>query len=143
MMRAMRTVFVLSLALAGCSGGASNPQPQNDLATAPAADLAKAPPFDLAMSGDMAKAPVIGASVVMKDDFYMPNMVSIKTGESVKWTWQAAGTHGVDFMDAALTDSPLMNASNTTYLYTFPTAGTYTVNCAVHGQAMQMTVKVQ
>ena len=100
-----------------------------DLATSSGADLAKP------ATADMAQA-TVGATVVLKDDFYMPNMVTITAGQKIQWTWQAAGAHGVDSVDNSFPDSPILNGSNPSYEHTFTTPGTYQVRCLVHGAQM-------
>lgn len=102
-----------------------------------------ATPRDLATGPDLATAP-LGATVVLKDDFYMPNMVTINAGQRVKWTWQAAGAHGVDSVDNAFPDGPIfMQNGASTYEYTFTTPGTYHIQCLIHGSAMPSTVVVK
>ena len=112
-----------------------------DLATSAAVDQAK--PADLAsLPADMAAT--LGATVLLKDDFYMPSMITINAGQKVKWQWAGATAHGVDSVDNSFPDGPIMmSGGTTTYEYVFPTAGTYNVQCLVHGAAMPMTIKVQ
>src|SRR5688572_19971110 len=139
----MRTMLLtLVIGSWACAQNGSQ-QPPMDLAGNPSVD--QATPRDLAMASsapDLAMAP-LGATVQLKDDFYMPNMISINAGERVRWTWAAAATHGVNFVDPAIQDSPLLNASNTSFEHTFATKGTYQINCLVHGTAMPMTVMVK
>lgn len=140
MLGAMRTiVFVL---LAGCSAPATMNTGADLSQSSTSADLAGTSVDQAAPAPDLAQA-TVGATVVMKDDFYMPNMVSINAGQKVKWTWQAAGAHGVDSVDNAFPDSPIINASNTSYEHTFTTPGTYQVRCLVHGAQMPMTIVVK
>lgn len=141
MIRAMRTLLLVLAA--GCSAPATMNTSDADLAQTQPRDLASQPAADLAMAApDMAMA-TVGATVVLKDDFYMPSMVSINAGQKVKWSWQAAGAHGVDSVDNAFPDSPILNSSNTSYEHTFTTPGTYQVQCLVHGTAMPMTIVVK
>jgi plastocyanin len=134
--------MLLALVLCACSQN-GNQQQTMDLASNPSVD--QATPRDMAMVStgpDLAMAP-LGATVTLKDDFYMPNMIMINAGERVRWTWAAAATHGVNFVDPSIQDSPLLNASNTSFEYTFAAKGTYQINCLVHGAAMPMTVMVK
>jgi len=142
-MRATRPLaFII---LAACTPAPQVNGPSPDLAQpVVAADLSAQASVDQAMPAtvDLAQA-TVGATVLLKDDFYMPNMITIAAGQKVKWTWQAAGAHGVNSVDDAFPDSPILNAGNTGYEHTFTTPGTYQVNCAVHGTQMPMTIIVQ
>lgn len=144
MMAPMRiSIASLLVLLGGCAGGGNN-QGTVDMAQAASGDLAQASGGDLATGGgDMAAIIVVGATVQMKDDFYMPNMVTINAGQAVKWTWAAAGAHGVNSVDDAFPDSAIINAGNTSYQVQFKNPGTYPVNCLVHGAAMPMTITVK
>ncbi len=143
----MRTMLV-SLTLLGALGACSSPPASSaDLAQAGLPDQSVARDLavvDAAMAApDLAMA-TIGATIVMKDDFYMPNMVTINAGQKVKWTWQAAGAHGVDSSDNAFPDGPIfMQGGASTYEHTFTQPGTYPVRCLVHGTAMPMTIVVK
>jgi plastocyanin len=140
------TTLVVAFLVAGCaptpapsglSPDLAQPATPPDLSVAAQADLAKAPTPDLAQA-------IVGATVVLKDDYYMPNMVTIPAGQKVKWSWQAAGAHGVDSVDNAFPDSPILGTAGvTSYEHTFTTPGTYQVRCLVHGAQMPMTIVVQ
>ena len=134
---------LLLVVLVGCSSGTVS-QPAADLSSAPAVDLSTRADLSSVMpvTPDLAMASV-GATIVLKDDFYMPNMVTINVGQKIKWSWQAAGAHGVDSVDNAFPDSPILNGSNPSYEYTFTKAGTYPVQCLVHGAPMPLTIIVK
>ena len=87
---------------------------------------------------------------------FTPSTVSIHTGDTVKWTWDASGhtvtsgscpagcTPDSKFCSPTDTNCGTTNASNAgaTYQHTFTQAGTYPYFCKVHGSAMQGSVVV-
>jgi plastocyanin len=83
------------------------------------------------------------------DDFFrnlanstQPAVDTIGVGGTIAWTWVGAVNHSVQS-----TGVPSFTSSTTkstgTYLFTFNAAGTYTYNCAVHGNLMTGTVVVR
>jgi plastocyanin len=90
---------------------------------------------------------------------FAPQMLTIKAGETVLWTW-AAASHTVT-SGAAAADGLFCSASSSSpspstcgaetghgagfiYIHTFPTAGTFPYFCNVHGAAtMSGTITVQ
>lgn len=68
--------------------------------------------------------------------------ISIKKGDSVKWTWTGKLPHNV-----TVKSGPVKFHSKTqkkgTYSETIKKAGTYKIFCSIHGPAVQsMTIKV-
>ena len=94
--------------------------------------------------------PPASASVTIGDDFFrsVHNNTSneavdtIAVNGTVTWTWSGASSHSV-----ASTGSPSFTSSTIktsgTYQVTFPNAGTYTYDCAVHGAAMTGRIVVR
>ena len=73
---------------------------------------------------------------------------TINAGDSVMWTWNA-GNHSTTSGSCAAGctpngtwDSGIKN-SGSTFTQAFPTAGTFTYYCRVHGSMMQGTIVVQ
>ncbi len=73
---------------------------------------------------------------------------TINAGDSVMWTWNA-GNHSTTSGSCAAGctpngtwDSGVKN-SGSTFTQAFPTAGTFTYYCSVHGSMMQGTIVVQ
>jgi plastocyanin len=147
----MRNVLmcVLLTCAYGCDDEGSTVTPTS----VPPIDMAAAPSTDLAAGGgpvaDMASAPGFPttASVTVGPNnslSYAPATVDIAAGGTVTWTWAAGITmpHTVTSGDtpAAFPSSPVQTSG--TYQATFPTAGTFSYFCTVHGRIMSGTVNV-
>ena len=73
-------------------------------------------------------------AVTVGNNFYSPADISVALNATVTWTWANGATeHTVTFNDGGGT-SP--QQSSGTFQRTFPTAGTYTYFCTVHGAAV-------
>ena len=75
-----------------------------------------------------------------------PAVDTIAAGESVTWTWNAAGSHTVQSTGVPpeiFRNSVVMAGANDTYTVTFRNPGTYSYDCAIHGSAMTGTIVVQ
>jgi plastocyanin len=81
-----------------------------------------------------------GAEVVMKNLAFDPASVTIKVGETVKWTNQDSATHTVVADNGEFQSDNL--AQGGTYTFTFSKAGTYPFHCSIH-PSMKGTVIVQ
>lgn len=89
------------------------------------------------------------AAVQVGDDFFKssgntssPAVDTIAAGGTVTWTWTGAVNHSVQSTGSPSFTSSTIKSSGT-YSFTFVSAGTYTYNCAVHGNAMTGTVVVK
>ena len=93
------------------------------------------------------QAPGVGPANVFADAASGTSTTMIHVGETVQWTW-VSGTHSTTSGSCPLgcVANGLWNSgvtSNTIFQHTFPTAGTFTYFCLVHGTMMQGTVIVQ
>jgi plastocyanin len=76
-----------------------------------------------------------------------PAVDTITAGQKVVWAW-LAGNHSVEstgspsFASSTTLNTPA-NAVKPSFTLTFPTAGTYQYDCAVHGSAMTGRIVVQ
>ena len=129
-----RRLLLVALLLAGCRSGVSSPQ---------AMPGHEHPPPE---SGTGARAvtpppPVAGVvEVAIRNFAYTPATVSIKVGESVRWTNYDAAPHDA----VALTGSwktPLLKV-NESATQTYKAPGSYPYYCTVH-PAMRGTVEVR
>lgn len=79
--------------------------------------------------------------VSVQDNSYSPATVNITTGKTVTWTWASGNyaQHSVTFDDG--TNSSAAQTTGT-HQRSFPTAGTYTYYCTVHGSGMSGSVVV-
>ena len=109
--------LALGLLLAACGGGDDDGAAANDTTT-PKPAGAK------------------GAEVALKDLKFIPEKVTIKTGETVTWTWKENVLHNVSG-DGFKSD----NLSDGTYEHTFDKAGSYDYQCTLHS-GMTGTVEV-
>ncbi len=77
-----------------------------------------------------------------------PAVDTIAAGQSVTWTWNAAGSHSIQstgippeiFRNSVVMDGA---GGHDSYTVTFRTPGTYSYQCAVHGSAMTGRIVVQ
>ena len=75
-----------------------------------------------------------------------PAVDTIAAGDSVTWTWNAAGSHSIQstgLPPEVFRNSVVMAGAHDTYTVTFRTPGTYSYQCAVHGAAMTGRIVVQ
>jgi plastocyanin len=88
-----------------------------------------------------ADAAAQGASVTVGGgaNVFTMSTVTIQAGQSVTWT-NAGGDHNVHFNGEAALNAPATDAWSVSRA--FPTAGTFTYVCDIHGPAMAGTVNV-
>jgi plastocyanin len=91
--------------------------------------------------------PGVGRANVFADSVSGTSTTTIHAGETVQWIW-ASGTHsttsGACPLGCAangLWDSGVLSSGS--FQHTFPTAGTFSYFCQVHGTMMQGVVVVQ
>lgn len=89
------------------------------------------------------------ATIDVRDDYFTPDVVSIRSGDSILWVWDdlnhdphnvtlVTGPPGVDRNDFQSASSP---AVGVTFTRKFTVPGTYTFRCSLHA-FMGMTVTV-
>jgi len=96
------------------------------------------------MRGQAGQCPTGGApaaTVTVVDDQYQPSAVTVPVCGKVRWNFQAAGKHGVYPWDMNFPASPILGQG--VFEYVFPTAGTYSYGCAIHGRMMPGSVTVR
>ena len=74
---------------------------------------------------------------VRQPNKWATSSVSIRKGDTVRWTWSGGPPHNVTgrgFHSAT--------KSKLTYSHRFTRAGSYSIKCTVHARTMKMTVKV-
>jgi plastocyanin len=100
--------------------------------------IASAPGY----TGDTVTVNVGGAFVLIADDFFLPDTVTIPAGNYVTW-FNAGQSQHTSTEDSAtpVWNSGLINPGNT-YQRFFNTVGTFNYHCTVHGVAMSGTVIV-
>jgi plastocyanin len=70
---------------------------------------------------------------------FSPTSITVPVGSTVTWSWNSGGvTHDVTFPDGS-NSGPKSSGS---FQKTFPTAGTFTYMCSIHGPVMSGTVNV-
>src|SRR5262249_47024669 len=75
-----------------------------------------------------------------------PAVDTLAVNGTVTWTWTSTGatSHSVQSTGApSFTSSAIMSGNGQTYTFQFTQAGTYTYNCAVHGNAMTGRIVVE
>ncbi len=91
----------------------------------------------------------VAATIDVRDKYFAPDDVNIKSGESVLWVWNplnkdahnvdlTGGPAGVKRLDFTTPITPSVGYS---FRRTFTTPGTYSFVCSIH-YLMTMTVKV-
>jgi plastocyanin len=91
-----------------------------------------------------ATATVAGAAVSVQDSEFNPFNADVAAGGAVTWTWVGALAHNVTWVGGGFTNSATQSTG--THQVTFPSAGTYTYYCDIHGTpttGMRGTVTVQ
>lgn len=78
--------------------------------------------------------------VNIKNFAFSPNNVTIKTGQTVRWTNQDSAPHTVTSDDGKFDSGQLANGKSFTFAFTVP--GTYTYHCGNHPN-MKGTITVQ
>ena len=71
---------------------------------------------------------------------------TVAAGGTVTWTWTGSGSvpHSIQSLGSpSFTSSAIQTGDGSTYQITFPAAGTYHYDCAVHGTMMSGTIVVQ
>ena len=72
-----------------------------------------------------------------------PAVDTIPVGGTATWTWTGSLPHSVQSVGSPSFASSGTLTGSGTYAVTFPAAGTYNYNCAVHGSLMTGTIVVQ
>ena len=91
------------------------------------------------------------AVIDVGNDFYRsprngslnPAWDTIAVSGTVTWTWSETGAHSVRFSDPDLTVGPELTMAGSQHSVTFPSPGTFSYDCAVHGPRMIGTVVVR
>lgn len=118
---------VLAFIVAGCGGGGdsgTNPPPGGG---------GNPPPGGQACTSTAVNVEVLNNS-------FNPKCTTVPTGTTITWTWDSGGLpHNVTFA----TGSSSATQGDGSFQRAFPTAGTFTYNCTIHGQAMSGEIRVQ
>ena len=72
-----------------------------------------------------------------------PAVDTIPVGGTATWTWAGSLPHSVQSVGSPSFASSGTLTGSGTYAITFPVAGTYQYNCAVHGSLMTGTIVVR
>jgi amicyanin len=133
-------VSVLAMGiLAGCAGGkvvepTSAPEEMPPMETAAANPAEEAATVEPTTSGPPAIAPPSvsgeGVEVEIEDFAYVPGTITIKVGTTVTWTNKDNVGHTAT-SDTGVFDSGMLG-KDSSYSYTFTTAGTYGYFCTPH-----------
>jgi plastocyanin len=107
-LRIAPVVLALGLLLAACGGGDDGGTASNDTTTTGAGGAA-------------------AATVELKGLKFIPEKVTIKTGETVRWVWKENVLHNVHG-EGFKSD----NVSDGTFEHTFRKAGTFDYECTLH-----------
>ena len=138
-MSSVRTMLaclaLAGLGLAGCGGGGQAAEetigkvPTSSQTTAPTAT----PPPERA--GGVVNVTIPGIS-------YSPETVTVRPGQTIRWTNNDGVAHTVTAQSGARFDSGTMNAG-ATYRYTPRQRGTIRYFCTIHGQQQSGTITVR
>ena len=84
--------------------------------------------------------PIGAASVSIQNFAFAPDTVIVKTGSTVTWTNEDTAPHTVTDLGGAFGSASL--ATNSTFKFTFATAGTFTYHCTIHSMMKNAVVIV-
>ena len=84
--------------------------------------------------------PEPGTAVTVKDNEYEPPNLLVTAGQTVTWTWDGGQPHTVTF-DVGGTNSGQLTTG--VFQRDFPTSGTFSYHCVVHGTSMSGIITVQ
>jgi plastocyanin len=93
-------------------------------------------------------APVAFAAttdVKVKDNFFKPDEVTIKKGDSVRWLWRGDNPHNIALKKPGRRKVARRSAVKTDgkFVHQFGKVGTWRVLCEVHPRKMRMKVNVR
>ncbi len=80
-----------------------------------------------------------GPTVMIGDNFFDPESLTVKAGETVRWVWSGSRPHSVRLGQET---SPTHTGSGE-FEFTFNEPGTYDYVCGVHGESMPGTIIVE
>ncbi len=93
----------------------------------------------------------IGAEIDVRDKYFSPSLVNIKTGQSILWVWNSvnADAHNVDLIEPTPPgvkpiefSTPSSPSVDFEFRRTFKVPGTYNFVCSIH-HLMTMRVEVK
>ncbi|MGI8926047.1 MAG: cupredoxin domain-containing protein [Tepidiformaceae bacterium] len=129
---AVALIAAAAFALAACGDDdddASGSGPTSPAATATTAGAAQPP------------RPA-GNTILIEDNKFTPNSLTVKAGEKVTWTWGGRNPHSVaGSFEGQTVVSGQQSSGN--FDFTFAKAGTFNYFCGVHGELMPGKVIVQ
>jgi plastocyanin len=89
--------------------------------------------------------PALAASsktVLVKDNKFVANKITVKKGTTVKWVWKGQAPHNV-----TVTKGPAKfhtkNLVKGSFAKKLTKKGTYTILCTIHAPGMKMTITVK
>lgn len=135
-------ILVATLTVAGCSGTQQPVQPQTTANTepSPAATLQRT-----AVPTAISQGSVSANTVLISDYAFVPQTITVRGGEIVRWENRDATPHRIMFTDATGRDTGVESSalsSSQSYSRKFETAGTYPYYCKIHPD-MKGTVIVE
>ena len=79
-------------------------------------------------------------AVDVRDNFFTPVNLDVLSGATVTWTWRGSDQHNVTFADGQGSST---TKTSGTHSRNFPSAGTFSYQCTIHGSSMTGSVIVQ
>jgi plastocyanin len=130
---ALSLAIVATLLLAGCGGGG----------TATTSTPTPAPTATTAQPTPSPTPTVVNVKIVEANNMYAfsPATLSIKVGTQVVWTNTTDAPHTVTSDTAGVFGTTSNLTTNQTFMFTFPSAGTFAYHCNVHPY-MKATITV-
>jgi len=84
----------------------------------------------------------LGATVSVRDDFFIPTPVTIPAGSRVVWNWQGFNVHNVTWINEPAPNSDSPTQLSGVHEVVFLNTGVFSYFCTVHGSIMSGTVIV-
>ena len=133
-----RTTFVLvalaALAPLGCGGGQGGAVTEGQKTSARATAPSQTPAPHRQAGG--------GPTVSMRNNRYIPSSVTVRSGQTVRWTNDDAVAHTVTATSGAQFDSGTIEAGDH-YEYKPTSAGRISYYCTIHGRQQSGTITVR
>ncbi len=85
----------------------------------------------LLLAGPMAEASTV--TITVGDNFYSPQLVTIRPGDIIKWQYQGGTNSHPTASDNGAWTTFTINSANVTNSITFNTAGSFPYHCNFHG----------
>ncbi len=82
-------------------------------------------------------------AVTVQDNSFSPSCTTVAANSTITWTWGANASNGHNVTFPTGPNSATESTNGFQFQRTFPTAGTFTYLCSIHGAGMSGRIIVQ